>query len=118
MNRRPATQIAIWVLSRRDAEPSRDRPKRQQVVQAHHPDGPTLLTTDNLAAISFAQDHQFHARSKHIDIRHHFVRERVLDSTIRITHCSSEDNCADILTKPLGRIIHEKQLALINLASR
>ena len=82
------------------------------------PDGPTLLTTDNLAAISFAQDHQFHARSKHIDIRHYFVRERVLDSTIRITHCSSEDNCADILTKPLGRIIHEKQLALINLASR
>ena len=81
-------------------------------------DGPTDLITDNLAAISFFQDHQFHVHSKHIDIHHHFVRECVLDSTIQISHCSSEDNCADVLTKALGRVIHQKQLALIHLSTR
>jgi hypothetical protein len=80
--------------------------------------GPTILATDNLAAISFAQDHQFHARSKHIDIRHHFVRERVLDGYIKIPHCSSEDNHADMLTKALPRIKHQEQLMLNKLAAR
>ena len=81
-------------------------------------DAPTIISTDNLAAIAFSQDHQFHGRSKHIDIRHHFVRERITDGTILVPHCSSEENAADILTKALPRIKHAEQLALINLATR
>lgn len=78
----------------------------------------TIIATDNLAAISFAQDHQFHGRSKHIDIRHYFVRERILDGTILVPHCSSEENVADNLTKALARIKHREQLALMNLSAR
>lgn len=82
------------------------------------PDGPIDICSDNMAAISFSHDHQFHARSKHIDIRHHFIRENVLAGIIKIPHCSSEENCADILTKPLARTLHANQLALLNLSTR
>lgn len=82
------------------------------------PPAPTDICTDNTAAISFAHDHQFHARSKHIDIRHHFVRDHITAGDIRTPHCSSEDNCADILTKSLARTKHENQLSLINLSAR
>ena len=44
-----------------------------------------------------------HKRTKHIDIRHHFVREAVEDGTISITYCPSEEMVADILTKGLAK---------------
>ena len=81
-------------------------------------DGPTIVSTDNLAAIAFSRDHQFHGRSKHIDIRHHFVRDHILAGNIIVPHCSSEENVADNLTKALPRIKHTEQLALMNLATR
>jgi len=76
----------------------------------------TALYTDNQAAISFARDTQFHARSKHIDIRHHFVRERIQDHSITVSHCTSADNTADILTKGLARSTHAAQLDLLNMS--
>ena len=82
------------------------------------PSGPTTLYTDNQSAIAFAHDSQFHARSKHIDIRHHFVRERVESKDIAIVHCSSEDNSADLFTKPLARPTHAAQLAQLHISTR
>ena len=82
------------------------------------PAGPTSIFIDNQAAISYAHDNQFHARSKHIDIRHHFVRERLDSQDIVLHHCASQDNCADLLTKALARPAHEVQLKLINLSAR
>jgi hypothetical protein len=81
-------------------------------------DTATTILTDNQAAITFAHDSQFHARSKHIDIRHHFIRERVKDGDIDITHCASADNCADMLTKALAKPTHLKQLELAQLVAR
>lgn len=75
----------------------------------------TTLYTDNQAAITYAHEYQFHARSKHIDIRHHFIRERIVDSDIAVIHCASEDNSADMLTKALARPTHSRQLALANM---
>src|SRR5882762_7167445 len=43
---------------------------------------PTTLNCDNQGAIALAKDNKFHARTKHIDIRYHFIREAVEDSTI------------------------------------
>lgn len=81
-------------------------------------DGPIQLYADNESALAFAHDSQFHARSKHIDIRYHFVRERIISNEISVTHCASEDNAADILTKPLARPEHTRQLARIGLRTR
>jgi hypothetical protein len=42
-----------------------------------------------------------HGRSKHIDIRFHFLRELVNDGIIELLHCRTEEQTADIMTKPL-----------------
>lgn len=81
-------------------------------------DSPTTLYTDNQSAITYAHDNQFHARSKHIDIRHHFIREQIDATDITVIHCASEDNAADMFTKALARPTHTRQLALANMAPR
>jgi hypothetical protein len=65
--------------------------------------GPTRIHTDNQAAIRFAKDHQFHGRSKHIDIRHHFVRDCIDNNIIEPVYVSTDRNLADIFTKALPR---------------
>lgn len=80
-------------------------------------DDATTIFSDNQSAITFAHDSQFHARSKHIDIRHHFIRERITSGEIAVSFCASEDNCADMLTKALARLTHETQLALNDLSA-
>ena len=43
-------------------------------------------------------------RSKHIDTRYHYIRECVADGVVEVQHISTEDQLADVLTKPLARI--------------
>ena len=68
---------------------------------------PTVIYEDNQSAISLAQNPQFHGRMKHIDIRHHFVREKVTDGMIEIKYCRSNGMLADMLTKGLSRTVFE-----------
>ena len=42
-------------------------------------------------------------RTKHIDIRYHFIREAIQDQVIEVCYCPSEDMIADLLTKPLSK---------------
>ena len=64
--------------------------------------GPTILIMeDNQSAIAMANNPQFHGRAKHIDIRHHFIRERVSHGDIRLNYCPTGDMIADMLTKGL-----------------
>jgi hypothetical protein len=65
-------------------------------------EGPLPILNDNNAAILLSKNPVNHDRSKHIDIRHHFLRDKVSDNTIDLSHVPTEDNLADILTKPLG----------------
>ena len=43
-----------------------------------------------------------HRRTKHVDIRFHFIRSLVADKVIDLKFCCSEDQLADVLTKPLS----------------
>lgn len=54
----------------------------------HVTNKPTHLITDNDSAILFTKNQVFHVRSKHIDIRHHFVHERLASNEIMIFHCT------------------------------
>ncbi|GJT57593.1 copia protein [Tanacetum coccineum] len=58
---------------------------------------------DNKSAIDLSKNPVLHSRTKHIEIRHHFLRDNVQKGNISIEKVSSEDNIADILTKPLKR---------------
>ncbi|GKB68579.1 retrovirus-related pol polyprotein from transposon TNT 1-94 [Tanacetum coccineum] len=58
---------------------------------------------DNKGAIDLSKNPVLHSRTKHIEIRHHFLRDNVQKGNISIEKVASEDNIADILTKPLKR---------------
>lgn len=44
-----------------------------------------------------------HARTKHIKVHYHFIREKVQSKEIDLTYCPTGEQVADILTKPLGK---------------
>ena len=67
----------------------------------HKQDGPTKIFCDSMSAIDLTKNLVFHGRSKYIDIKYHFIRELVREQEIAIDYCRSEDQVADILTKPL-----------------
>jgi hypothetical protein len=56
---------------------------------------------DNESAIRMAENPVEHSRTKHIDIRHHFLRDHQQKGDIEVFHVSSENQLADIFTKPL-----------------
>ena len=64
---------------------------------------PTTLYCDNQAAIKLAIEDNYHARTKHIDIRFHFIRQVISDGTLTLTYCPTDDMTADILTKSLPK---------------
>jgi len=64
---------------------------------------PTTIFIDNRGAIDLTKDNRHHQRTKHIDIVHHFIRERVEDKTFTVIHCPSAEMLADGFTKPLPR---------------
>jgi hypothetical protein len=70
--------------------------------------GATVLQCDNQAAIAIASDDVHHTRTKHIDIRHHFIRSHVQQEQVRLEWVPSADQQADVLTKALGRVAFTK----------
>ncbi|CAL1681010.1 unnamed protein product [Lasius platythorax] len=74
---------------------------------------------DNVGAIKLAKNPEFHKRTKHVEVKYHFVREKYQENAIRIEHANTENMIADIMTKPLGRQKFEKfrhQLGLVDEA--
>ncbi|PNX57516.1 hypothetical protein L195_g058734, partial [Trifolium pratense] len=61
----------------------------------------TVIYCDNSSSIKFSKNPIMHGRSKHIDVRYHFLRDLTKDNVIELVHCRSEEQLADILTKPL-----------------
>ncbi|XP_057797428.1 secreted RxLR effector protein 161-like [Salvia miltiorrhiza] len=70
---------------------------------------------DNQSALHLAKHQVFHERSKHIDVRYHFVRDLVNKGIIQVSKVPTEENPADCLTKPLQRIKFEHCLELVNV---
>ena len=63
---------------------------------------PLPVNVDNQAAICMANNSADSARTKHIDVRFHFVRDAVLREEIVLSYCPTDQNTADVLTKPLA----------------
>ena len=81
------------------------------------PDKPMTMMEDNQGAIAIAKNPVAHARTKHIDIRHHYVRELVQKRLIELCYCQTDDMVADVLTKPLTRARFEKLRLLMGIDS-
>ncbi|XP_058217520.1 uncharacterized mitochondrial protein AtMg00810-like [Rhododendron vialii] len=63
---------------------------------------PHVLWCDNKSAIALACNPVYHARTKHIELDYHFIREQVLNNQVVLYHINSEAQLADIFTKPLS----------------
>ncbi|KAG2759094.1 hypothetical protein Pcac1_g28834 [Phytophthora cactorum] len=70
-------------------------------------DDPVKIYEDNQGSIALAKNPEFHKRTKHIDIRYHFVRERVEDGQVVLQYCSTKDMKADLMTKPITAVQFE-----------
>jgi len=66
-------------------------------------DGPTQLRLDNQGSIKLVKNPEFHKRTKHIDVRFHYIREVYSSGHIEIQYVTSSQQLADILTKALPR---------------
>lgn len=75
------------------------------------------IYNDNQSAQKLANNPVFHDRSKHIDIRYHFLRDAVLENKISLKYLSTEEMVADILTKPLQNVKNKKFLGYLGLST-
>jgi predicted lipase len=62
-----------------------------------------VIRCDNQGAILLTKNPTQHARTKHIDVQHHFVQERIENGKVTFEYCSTEDMVADVLTKALSK---------------
>ena len=70
---------------------------------------------DNTGAISLAKDNKFHLRTKHIDLRYHFICEAVEEGTIKMKYIPTAKNTADVFTKALSRAKFEEFMRKLGL---
>lgn len=77
---------------------------------------PIPIFCDNQAAIALASNAKFQSRTKHIDLRYHFVRSHVRDGTFKLLYCPTEENVADAFTKALARPRLQKLRTRMGLA--
>ncbi|RVW20262.1 Retrovirus-related Pol polyprotein from transposon TNT 1-94 [Vitis vinifera] len=59
------------------------------------------MMCDNSSTIKLSKNPVMHGRSKHIDVRFHFLRDLTKEEVVKLVHCGTNDQVADILTKPL-----------------
>eukprot|EP00253_Pinus_taeda_P009187 PITA_09187 len=63
----------------------------------------TVIFSDNSSTIALSKNYVFHKGTKHIDAKFHYIRELVNNGEIVLKHCMTQEQVADILTKPLGQ---------------
>ena len=62
---------------------------------------PIVLFEDNQSAICISKNAKNHPRTKHIDIKFHYIRDLIAANKVKLIYCSTEHMLADIFTKPL-----------------
>ena len=67
-----------------------------------------VIHVDNQGAINLAKNPVNHQRSKHIDIKYHFIRSEIQAGNVKLEYVPTEDNVADIFTKPATKVKLEK----------
>jgi hypothetical protein len=100
-----ATQEAIWL-------------QRLMVEFMEKQEAPLVIYQDNQGTIAMAKNPVQHARTKHIDIRHHYVREQVHQGAVELKYLPTKEMIADVLTKALPKPqfnILSKEIGMIAL---
>lgn len=78
-------------------------------------EGPTRVYSDSQSAIALSLNARFHARTRHIEVSHHFIHHLVSTQQVELIYVNTEDNLSDLLTKGLLRERHEKLMTRLGL---
>lgn len=81
----------------------------------HKQEGPTVLRCDNQSAIAIAKNPVMHSRTRHIDVKLHFIRKAIEDNHVKVEYVATAENLADVLTKGLPRLKHEDHVVAMGL---
>ena len=68
---------------------------------------PMILYCDNTSSINISKNHVMHAKTKHIAIKYHYVRELVEEQQVKMEYVNSKEQIANIFTKPLPKYVFE-----------
>lgn len=68
-------------------------------------DKSVIIYEDNQSAIKVSKNPEQHTRMRHIDVRHHFIREKVSEGIVEVKYLPTYEQIADVLTKPLGWVL-------------
>ena len=76
---------------------------------------PIIIFEDNQGALELTKNPSHYSCTKHIDICHQFIRERISSKEIKVEYCPTERMIADIMTKTLPKATFEKFRNLLNV---
>ena len=74
-----------------------------------------MIKEDNQGTIALSRNPKYHPRTKHIDIKYHFIRDKVAKKELILDYCPTEQMLADLLTKPLGKTLFQRLRGLMGV---
>ena len=77
-----------------------------------------VLMVDNMSTLKLGKNPIFHKRSKHIDVRYFFIRDKVEDGSLTVDHIASDEQIADIFTKPLAKDRFQRLRNLLGVSDK
>jgi hypothetical protein len=80
-----------------------------------HEMDPTTIHCDNQTYVKISENPMFHDRSKHFEIKYHYIRDMVQRKTIHVQYLSTHEQIADIFTKPLSKTKFEYLCEILGL---
>ena len=63
------------------------------------------LNTDSMVVVQMANQQQHLQRTRHLNIKRHFLKDEVAEGRLSVRHVKGKENTADIYTKPLARVL-------------
>ncbi|CAL2276266.1 unnamed protein product [Prunus armeniaca] len=81
----------------------------------HSQRGSTIMFCDNSSTIKLSKNPVLHGRCKHIDVRFHFLRDLTKEGVVELVYCGTEEQIADVMTKPLKLDVFQKLRSLLGV---
>ena len=75
----------------------------------------TTIMYDNQGSMSLAKNPTHHSQTKHIDVQYHFIGEKFEMKMIELKYCPTDHMTTDVLTKAVGRDLHRRLMAALEL---
>ena len=85
------------------------------VIELGLEQGSVNINCDSSSAIQLSKNPKYHERTKHVDIRLHFIRDEIAQEVVNVVKIASECNPADMLTKTLPSVKFKTALNLIGM---